>query len=78
MTRITVDDLLRKKLLDLASPLELCNDKGRVLAQVTPVSGSREYFPPEPQISAEELRRRARSKEKRYNTSEVLKHLDSL
>lgn len=78
MTRITVDSSLREKLLDLASPLELCDDKGRVLAHVTPVKGSSEYFPSEPQVSADELRRRATSNEMRYSTSEVLKHLDSL
>ncbi|HEX7446772.1 MAG TPA: hypothetical protein VF306_04460 [Pirellulales bacterium] len=78
MTRITVDNLLREKLLDLASPLELCDDEGRVLAHVTPVKASCEYFPSGPQVSADELRRRAASNERRYSTSEVLKHLDSL
>lgn len=78
MTRITIDSALREKLLDLAAPLELCDDKGRVVAHVTPVKPSREYFPSEPQVSAEELRRRATSDERRYSTSEVLKHLDSL
>lgn len=78
MTRINVDSSLRGNLLDLASPLELCDDTGRVLAHVTPVKGSCEYFPSGPQVSADELRRRATSDEKRYSTSEVLKHLDSL
>lgn len=78
MTRITIDNVLREKLLDLASPLELCDDDGRVLAHVTPVKASCEYFPSKPQISADELRRRATSNVKRYSTSEVLDHLDSL
>lgn len=78
MTRITVDSSLREKLLDLTSPLELCDDMGRVLAHVTPVKGSCEYVPSGPQVSADELRRRATSDERRYTTREVLEHLDSL
>lgn len=78
MTRITVDNLPRERLLDFSSPLELCDHDGRVLARLTPVAGASKYFPSEPQVSAEELRRRATSNEKRYSTSEVLDHLDSL
>lgn len=78
MTRIIIDSSLREKLLDLASPLELCDDEGRVLTHVTPANGSPEYDPSDPQISAEELRRRATSNEKRYTTSQVLNRLDSL
>lgn len=78
MTRITVDSLLRERLLDLSSPLELCDGSGRVLAHVTPVECASEYVPAEPQVSHEELRRRAKSSERRYTTAEVLKHLESL
>jgi hypothetical protein len=78
MTRITVDNLLRERLLGLNSPLELCDDNGHVMAHVTPVATKAAYLPSEPQVSREELRRRAESTERRYSTSEVLKHLDSL
>lgn len=78
MTRITVDSLLRERLLDLSSPLELCDNNGRVLAHLTPVDSAVAYVPDEPQVSQEELRRRAKSPERRYSTAEVLKHLESL
>lgn len=78
MTRVVVDSTLKEKLLGLALPLELCDDSGRVMAHVTPVASSVKYEPAEPQVSREELRRRANSNERRYSTSEVLKHLESL
>jgi hypothetical protein len=75
MTRIIVDALLRERLQNLAAPLELCNDEGRVLARLTPVYDPNEYGPLEPQVSEEELDRRSKSPEKRYTTEEVLRHL---
>ncbi|HQU44726.1 MAG: hypothetical protein B7Z73_07470 [Planctomycetia bacterium 21-64-5] len=78
MTRIVIDSLLRNKLLGLNSPLELCDDSGQVLALLTPVERRAEHIPSEPQISREELRRRATSSERRYSTEEVLKYLESL
>jgi hypothetical protein len=36
MTRVTVDADLRKKLLNCATPLELCDERGTVLARLTP------------------------------------------
>lgn len=78
MTRIIVDSTLKERLLGLNLPLELCDDSGQVMAHVTPVAPRVEYDPAEPQVSREELRRRATSNERRYSTSEVLKHLESL
>lgn len=78
MTRIVLDTILWDKLLGLNSPLELCDDKGNVVAHVMPVQQGSEFVPSEPQISREELRRRAASNERRYSTDEVLKYLESL
>lgn len=78
MTRVIVDSTLKEKLLGLSLPLELCDDAGRVMAHVTPVDEHGEYEPAGPQISRDELRRRANSSERRFSTSEVLKHLESL
>ena len=36
MTRIICDAALREKLHDLATPLELCDESGHVLARVVP------------------------------------------
>jgi hypothetical protein len=77
MTRVILDATLREKLHNLAQPLELCNDDGRVLARVLPVYDAAEYGPLEPQISDEELQRRKRST-KWYTTEQVLAHLKGL
>lgn len=78
MTRVILDSKLREKLCDLHQPLELCDERGCVLARLTPVYDPAEYGPLEPQVSEEELRRREQSNEKRYTTAEVLAHLEKL
>lgn len=78
MTRITVDEILRKKLNDLSEPLELCDEAGRVLGRVFPAFDLSDYEPWEPPIDEEELRRREQSSGRRYTTAEVIAHLESL
>ncbi len=78
MTRITCDAALREKLHNLAQPLELCDESGRVLARVVPVVDQGLYESSEPQISGEELDRRVASRGKTYTTAEVLAYLESL
>jgi hypothetical protein len=78
MTRVTVDAALLSKLHDLKMPLELCDESGRVLARVRPAVDLSQYEPLEPQVSDEELRRRALANEKDYTTAEVLAYLEKL
>ena len=78
MTRILLDAALRSKLRDLAEPLELCDDSGRVVGKVIPTPDFSQYEPLEPQISEEELDRREQAGERRYSTAEVLARLESL
>ena len=78
MTRITLDASLRSKLLDLAQPLELCDESGQVLARLLPTIDSTRYEGLEPQISREELERRKQNKGKTYTTDEVLAYLEKL
>jgi hypothetical protein len=77
MTRIVMDAVLRAKLHNLSETLELCDEDGRVLAQVTPVEDLSEYEPCEPPISEEELQRREKSN-KWFSTPEVIAHLKCL
>jgi len=77
MTRVIVDETLLSKLHNLAQPLELCDQSGRVLGRVFPTPDLSEYEPWEPPISEEELRRREQSN-KWYTTEQVLAHLKSL
>jgi hypothetical protein len=77
MTRVIVDEALRSKLHNLSEPLELCDDSGRVVAQLFPVPDPSEYDCEEPPISEEELERRRNSMET-YSTAEVLAHLEKL
>ncbi|NUQ62497.1 MAG: hypothetical protein HUU20_08410 [Pirellulales bacterium] len=78
MTRVTIDAALRSKLRELNEPLELCDESGRVLARVIPVSNLSEYEPLVPQVSDEELLRRSRTNETTYTTAEVLAYLEKL
>lgn len=77
MTRIIVDNELRSKLHNLAHPLELCDDSGRILARLIPALDPSLYNL-EPQISHEEFLRRLNAKEKSYTTAEVLAYLERL
>lgn len=78
MTKVTIDETLREKLNNLAEPLELCDESGRVLGRVFPAFDLSDYEPWEPPIDEEELKRREQSGERRYTTAEVIAHLESL
>jgi hypothetical protein len=77
MTKVLCGALLRQKLHDLARPIELVDESGRVLARVVPAIES-ELGPLEPRISEEELKRRRSRGRKTHTTVEVLAHLKSL
>ncbi len=78
MTKVIVNESLRTILHDLAQPLELCDESGRILARVLPVVDPAVYEGLEPQISREEMERRKRDKGRAYTTAEVLDHLEKL
>lgn len=78
MTRIVIDAETRRKLLDLTSPLDLCDETGRVLARVTPILDPSEFEGLEPPISEEEMQRRREYKGRTYTTAEVRAYLESL
>jgi hypothetical protein len=81
MTRVTIDDDLRQKLLGLNKALELCDERGNVVARLQP---STPWTDPDnwelltPEVSEEELERLRNSDEPRYTTQEVLDYLKSL
>jgi hypothetical protein len=76
MTRIKLDAELRGKLRNLAEPLELCDETGRVVGRVFPSTDASDYEPTEPQADEEELRRREQSSGRRDSTAEVIGHLE--
>jgi hypothetical protein len=76
VTQIIVDANLSNQLLELSQPAELCDRSGQVLGRFVPLINRSEWEPLSPDISEEELDRRAKSKEKRYSTAEVLAHLE--
>ncbi len=59
MVRITVDDILRAKLHNFDSPVELCDESGRVLGYFTPAVDQAAYQRVESPTSEQELRRRS-------------------
>ncbi len=78
MTRITVDDDLRRKFQDFCSEIEICDEEGHVLARVKPVLDPALYEFLTPMASEEELDRLKQSNEKRYTTQEMLDYLARL
>jgi hypothetical protein len=75
MTRVTIDADLRKKLLNCATPLELCDERGTVLARLmpsTPLTDPEDWIELTPPVSDEELQRRLNSDEPTYSTEEVI------
>jgi hypothetical protein len=76
VTQIIVDAALSNQLHSVTQPVELCDVSGQVLGRFVPLINLSEWEPLSPDVSEEELDRRARSKEKRYTTAEVLAHLE--
>jgi len=77
MIRVVVDAALRSKLLDMAQPVELCDESGRVLGRVLPEVNIADWEPVAPDLSEEELQRRENESES-LSTEEMLAHLESL
>ena len=78
MTRVIVDANLPNVLPGLTEAVELCDPSGRVLGQFIPKFDMSEWEPVSPEVSDEELDRRAASNERTYTTAEVLAHLEKL
>ena len=78
MTRILYDAVLKEKLPNLETTIELCDEEGHVLARIEPVLDPALYSDLEPQISEEEIQRRFSEPGKTYTTAEVLAYLESL
>ena len=81
MTRITIDEETRKKLLNCSKPLELCNEAGIVLARLTPSTpwiDPEEWIELTPEESDEEIQRRIDSGEETYSTKELIDQIKQL
>lgn len=76
MTQIILDASLSSQLHGLGRTVELCDPSGQVLGRFVPLIDLAEWEPLSPDVSEEELDRRAKSTEKRYSTTEVLAHLE--
>ena len=78
MAQITLDSTVAGRLLGITQPVELCDPTGRVLGRFVPLIDQSQWEPVSPDVSEEELDRRAKSSERRYSTAEVLTHLENL
>lgn len=78
MTQIILDASVSGQLHNVSQPVELCDPSGRVLGRFIPLIDMSEWEPISPDISEEELDRRAKSNQKRYSTAEVLAYLEKL
>ncbi|MGL4554678.1 MAG: hypothetical protein ACRC33_26225 [Gemmataceae bacterium] len=71
MARIVIDDVLKAKLQGLAVPLDLCDETGRVVAQVFPVPKVPIYVGMECPLSQEEIEERIKNPGKLYTGAEI-------
>lgn len=78
MQRIVIDGSLHEKLLGLKSSAELIDPQGRVIAVVHPRLDPALYEVIGPEVSEEELDRRANSGGPWHTTEEVLARLRKL
>jgi hypothetical protein len=78
MIKITLDAAVASKLHELYEAAELCDPSGRVVGHFEPVFDPTKWEIIGPDITDEELERRANSNEKRYTTEEVLAYLEKL
>jgi hypothetical protein len=69
---------MRGKLYDLRQPLELCDESGQVLAQLTPVLNPADCRHMEPPTLSEEELQRREQEAGEYITKEVLTILERL
>jgi hypothetical protein len=78
MTRITIDDDLRAKLLNFREDLELCDEGGFVIARVqrsTPWNDPENWIELTPDITEEEWERIRNSDDPGITTQELIDHL---
>lgn len=78
MTRIILDASVSSQLHSLGQRAELCEPTGQVIGRFIPLIDLSEWEPLSPDVTEEELDRRAKSNEKRYTTAEVLARLEKL
>jgi hypothetical protein len=78
VTRLILNAEALNKLAGITRPVELSDEAGRVIGRFFPQVDLSRYEPLDPQVSEEELNRRAASTERTYTTAEVLAHLETL
>jgi hypothetical protein len=75
---VTLDPTTARQLQGLGQVVDLRDPSGRLLGRFVPATDLAEWEPASPEVSEEELNRRAQSAEKRFTTAEVLAHLEKL
>jgi hypothetical protein len=81
MTRVILDEEMRKKLFDCTKPLELCNEAGIVLAHLMPsLDGidADDWEDLTPPASDEEIQRRIDSDEPTFTTQDLVERIKRL
>jgi hypothetical protein len=81
MTRVILDEEMRKKLLDCTKPLELCDEAGIVLARLTPslnASDPDDWEELTPPVSDEEIQRQIDSDEPTFTTQDLVERIKQL
>ncbi len=77
--KVVVSPELAEKLRKMATPLDLCDPEGNLVATIVPIAQDSDAGPYlEPQVSEAELDRREAANERHFTTSEVLAILASI
>jgi hypothetical protein len=77
MKKVLYDAVLKEKLPDLVSPVELCDEEGHVIARIVPEPDP-SWYDLEPKMTEEEWKELLANPGRLYTTAEVLAYLESL
>jgi hypothetical protein len=78
MPQVVLDEKVCQRLNEFLEPVDVCDPSGKVIGLFEPKFEPTKWKIIGPELSDEELDRRANSDEKRYTTEEVLENLKKL
>jgi hypothetical protein len=81
MTRVTIDDEIRKVLLNFTKPLELCDETGSILGKLIPTKpdvAADDWIDLTPDETGEEIDRAIDSGEETYTTQDLIDQIKKM
>jgi hypothetical protein len=81
MTRVTIDNEIRKVLLNFTKPLELCDETGSILGKLIPTKpdvAAHDWIDLTPDETDEEIDRAIDSGEETYSTQDLIDQIKKM